>query len=148
MIRKIRIISCIIVVLCLALALSGCSATLTGNTVLSEAVFDCSISTDIEIFTINDVPQACYRDNGVYFTVDNMGSSYIEGLTVTIDAEYDLTMDLLEPIRAGGVAEYGLSSGTQKLTNVDSMIIRPIIDSGRGSIVCDAASIKVDLKRC
>jgi hypothetical protein len=137
----------IITLIVMMALLSGCTGVLTGGAIRSETI-DCSLSTDIAVLTINQLPQACYRESSIYFTVENTGSSDIAGFMVTLQADYDLTMKLLGYTPPGDTADHSVTFGSQKLEDVRSMTIRPILRSGSGSIICDAAAIKMELEKC
>lgn len=137
----------IIILMVMMALLSGCTGVLTGGAIRSETI-DCSLSTDIAVLTINQLPQACYRESSIYFTVENTGSSDIAGFMVTLQADYDLTMKLLGYTPPGDIADHSVTFGSQKLEDVRSMTIRPILRSGSGSIICDAAAIKMELEKC
>ena len=137
----------ILIVIVMVLLLSGCTGVLTGGAIRSETI-DCSLSTDIEVLRINQLPQACYRDSSLYFTVENTGSSEIRGFMVTLKSDYDLTMKLLGYTPPGDTADHSITFGSQRLEDVQSIRIRPILNSGSNSIICDSAAIEMQIERC
>ncbi len=127
--------------------LSGCSITGRTSTILEEELLGCSLNTDMEFLEINDHVQACYRSNSIYFVVDNTGIDMITGLSVSIEADYRLTMLVKTLIRPGETSQHSLNFGNQELVGVKSLEIYPMVGSVDRRI-CKVAGISTEIKKC
>ncbi|MFH1064145.1 MAG: hypothetical protein V1729_03635 [Candidatus Woesearchaeota archaeon] len=127
--------------------LAGCSITGRTAAVLTEEMIGCTINTDMEFLMINDRVQACYRNNSVYFVVDNTGVDMITGLSVNIEADYGLTMLVKTRIDPGQTSQHNINFGNQELAGVRSLKIYPMIGSTTRKL-CTVAGISTELNKC
>ncbi len=131
-----------------ALLALGCAITGQSASVLEEEIVGCSLNTQIGFLTIGDEVQACYRDSSIYFVVDNTGSNEISGLSVSLESDYDITMNIRTGIDPGVSSPQNLNFGSQKLSGVRSLRVFPMIGSGDSMVVCTGAGISIPLERC
>ncbi|MFC1741551.1 hypothetical protein ACFL3V_03375 [Nanoarchaeota archaeon] len=132
-----------IMALCLfvGIELTGKSAAITR-----DEMIDCSLGTEIGFITINDIVQACYTDNAIYFAVDNVGTTRLSGLNVKLDADYDLDMIIKESIEPGHSSSHNLNFGNQGMRGMDVLTLYPL--TGKDRVACSHARVQIFLERC
>jgi hypothetical protein len=137
----------IIIMLALFLLL-GTACTITGRSaeVMSDGIVACSLNTDMEFLRLNGLVQACYRENSLYFIVENTGTSQVSGLSVQLESDYNLTMTIKEPIPPGETSQQSISFGSQGISGARSLRIYPLTGPNRN--VCENAAIYTELERC
>jgi hypothetical protein len=116
--------------------------------VVQEVMAGCSLNTEIGFLRIADSVQACYKDSGIYFTIENLGSTEISGLSLKLEADYGLTMLVRGSVGPGQTLQQGLGFGSQKLSGVRSLTVYPIVEGISGEDVCVEAAITAPLERC
>lgn len=132
----------------LGIYVTGVSITGQSAALMERELVGCSLSTGIDFLRIDNTPQACYKDNRIYFSVENIGSSEISGLLVKLEADYDLTMRLKDELATGSMSQHDLGFGAQSLSGVKLLTVEPMITAGGGSTLCDNAAISVALEKC
>lgn len=128
--------------------LLGTACTITGRSaeVMKDEIVACSLNTDMEFLKLNGLVQACYRDNSLYFIVENTGTSQISGISVQLESDYDLTMTIKEPVSPGETSQQSISFGSQGIRGARSLRIYPLIGPER--TVCENAGIYTELDMC
>jgi len=121
--------------------------TITGQSaaVMEEELVGCSLNTRIGFLSIDDIDQVCYRDDSLYFTVENLGSSELSGMMVHLESDYELTMLIKRELGAGEAMQQELLFGQQDMSGARSLTVYPVIGD---RTVCDDSGITIDLKRC
>lgn len=130
----------------LLLFTAGCAVTGKTSEVLNEDIIGCSLSTEIGFLTINDDIQACYRESSLYFVIENTGTEMINGLSISLQSDYNITMVIHEEMAPGDIMYQNLNFGTQMLGGVKSLSLLPFI--GENEVFCRDATIQVELDRC
>ena len=128
--------------------LSGCSITGQTSGVMHDYIISCSLNTQIEMMEVADDVQACYRDNSIYFAVDNTGSTTLSGLSVHLDADYALTMLVRAEAAPGETVQQSLSFGSQKMDGLRSLTIYPLVGGVDNDDLCVEAAITAALHPC
>lgn len=124
----------------------GCEVTGKTSELLNEDIIGCSLNTEIGFLVINDEVQACYRESGLYFVVENTGSEMIHGLSIQLNSDYNITMVIHEEMAPGDIMYQNLNFGTQTLGGVESLTLFPFI--GENEVFCRDATIDIDLPMC
>jgi hypothetical protein len=121
---------------------------MAGKTVdnATKAASSCSLNTRIDFLKINDQVQACYKDNSIYFAVENLGSDTISGLSVYLESGFNLTMLVKGSISPGAAKQQSLNFGPQSIADVKSMTLYPVVGESRE--VCADAGVKAVLEKC
>ena len=112
----------------------------------TKAASSCSLNTRIDFLKINDQVQACYKDNSIYFAVENLGSDTISGLSVYLESGFNLTMLVKGQIEPGSAKQQSLNFGSQSIADVKSMMLYPVVGELRE--VCTDAGVKAVLEKC
>jgi len=131
-----------------AFFVAGCSITGRTAEVMDEEIVGCSLNTRIGFLEMNGDAQACYRDTGIYFVIENLGSNRISGLSVRLESDYDLTMVIKGSAVPGETVQQSLNFGSQALTGVRSLTVYPLVGSAEEKSICQGAGITVALERC
>lgn len=146
MMRSVGFFAVLLCAVALVLLCTACTITGRSAGLMSEEIVACSLNTDIEFLTLNDVVQACYRGNSLYFVVENTGTGYITGLGVQLGSDDGLYMTIRETIGPGETSQQSLSFGTQDVLGSGTLSVYPL--TGEGREVCGSASISTVLGRC
>jgi hypothetical protein len=136
----------ILILAAIAMLNIGCAITGKTSEVLNENIISCSLNTEIGFLVINDEAQACYRESGLYFVIENTGSEMIHGLSILLYSDYNITMVIHEEMAPGDIMYQNLNFGTQTLGGVKSLTLFPFI--GENEVFCRDATIGVELPRC
>ncbi|MBW2968481.1 hypothetical protein KY362_08425 [Candidatus Woesearchaeota archaeon] len=131
-----------------AMLLTGCTITGKSSTAMYGELVDCSLNTDIEILEFDGIQQACYRENSIYFIADNTGTTKITGMNIYLESDYNLNMKVKTIMDPGDTKEQTLHFGTQELTGVKTLTIRPMITIDGEQVTCSDAGIQLLLTRC
>jgi hypothetical protein len=134
----------LIIIAAIAFFVAGCAITGKTSAVLKDEILGCGIDTQIDILKIDDIEQACYKDNGVFFAVENMGSTSISGFSVFLESDYNITMNIRSSLKPGETKQEQLFFGNQKLNGIKSLSISPSIEGN----ICDMAGIRLEIRRC
>lgn len=132
-------------VLLFLLVLSGCTITGRSSELLNDEILSCSLGTGMAFMKIGDVVQACYSDNSIYFAVENMGTTRITGLSVSLESDYPLTMNLHDEVSPGQVSQQSLGFGSQSVAG-GKLTVYPFV--GESRMLCTNAAVSVEIGRC
>jgi hypothetical protein len=127
--------------------LGGCSITGKTSEVFTDNIVGCSLNTEIDFLRINGAAQACYRENSLYFVVDNKGINTVTGLSVYLESDYNITMLVRESIGPGESLSQDINFGNQGLRGMRSLTVYPLIGDAQG-IVCSNIGITTDIEEC
>lgn len=133
------------VLLLALLVLSGCTITGRSSDVLSDEIVECSIGTRVAFLNIGDVTQACHGDNGIYFAVENLGTTRVTGLQVMLSSDYDVTMNLRDEVAPGQVSQQSLGFGSQSVKG-GTLTVTPFVGDSR--MLCTNAAVTAEITRC
>jgi hypothetical protein len=129
-----------------AFFMSGCSITGRSASTADDDLVACSLNTKVGFLEIDGSAQACHKDSYLYFMLDNMGSSTLTGLGISLESDYDLAMIIKEVIPPGETSHQGLSFGSQALDRITRLTITPLVGSGRTA--CRNAAVSIDISSC
>jgi hypothetical protein len=115
---------------------------------MRDGIVSCSLNTQIDMMDVAGDVQACYRDSGIYFAVENTGSTALSGLSMHLDADYGLTMLIRSEVAPGETVQQSLSFGSQKMTGVRSLTIYPLVGGVDNDDLCVEAAITAALRPC
>jgi len=143
-IRRSVIIAAVIILF----FVTGCSITGKSSAILKDEITGCQINTQLEVLRIGDVEQACYKENSVYFAVENRGSTTITGFSIFLESDYNVSMLVRSSVKPGETKSQQLFFGSQNMDGMKSMIVYPMIGDPAEKIICRDSKLTLELNKC
>jgi len=126
--------------------LAGCSVTGRSTASLVDTSVGCSLNTKIAFLEIDGRVEACYGENNLYFLIDNLGSEKLRGLRLYLDSDYPVSLLIRKSVRPGGSSQENIDFGMQKIEDIRSLTVSPIV--GDAGVICDEAAISIHIQKC
>ncbi len=145
-----RIITLFMLVALLGLSMYVVGVSITGRSasVLEYEIIGCSLNTNLDFMKIDNKEQVCFDGKKLHFSVENVGTGDISGMSVFLDADYDVTMVIRDEILQGAISQQDLSFGGQELSGIRMLTVYPVVGDGVHRTVCENSAISVEVDKC